>query len=60
MNSILLSYGLFGCSANKNAGVSLLQQIIAVCNRGALSPSPFIADLNYLDYFVGQWLPEAQ
>ena len=37
-----------------------LQQIIAMCSHEMLLHSYFIADLNYLDYFVGQWLPEAQ
>ena len=37
-----------------------LQQIIATCSHEMLLHSYFIADLNYLHYFVGQWLPEAQ
>lgn len=61
VNSILLSYGLFGCGSNKNACFFFPpQQIIAVCSHEMLLQSNFIADLNYLDYFVGQWLPKAQ
>jgi hypothetical protein len=37
-----------------------LQQIISTCSHEMLLHSYFIADLNYLHYFVGQWLPEAQ